>query len=233
MYLAEDLVSYLEHLHRLNFMSKGYNHGIEMNNQKWELFEPTKFIYSYFTFNIIYNIDWENSFEKSRILYFKDSLSHNSNFTEPKKVRFHLKFLKRIENEDKLKLFYNNLNELSYIDEEGLNKIDLKEYVKDAFFNMKSGGSIDKEMIRNYNTYLLQFQYGDLGYENLNKMTYFIQMVRNNIFHGQKNIIQMSERQQQIRLLFYTAFINSLNDCLFNLISNKYDFHFPTKYKLS
>ena len=27
----------------------------------WKLFEPSKFIYSYFTFNMIYEIDWIES----------------------------------------------------------------------------------------------------------------------------------------------------------------------------
>ena len=45
------------------------NHGINRSEYSdWQLFEPSKFIYAYFSFNMLYDIDLERSIEKDRIV---------------------------------------------------------------------------------------------------------------------------------------------------------------------
>jgi len=62
--------------------AKELKHGITDPNYKenWQLFEPSKFIYSFFAFDMICSIDWGKSIIKKHLIYsssgiFKNKLS--------------------------------------------------------------------------------------------------------------------------------------------------------------
>ena len=52
-------------------------------------------------------------------------------------------------------------------------------------------------------------------------ITDIVSSVRNNIFHGRKGVIKMTETKQRDRLMFYSNFINCLNEQFFKVISDK------------
>jgi hypothetical protein len=63
--------------------------------------------------------------------------------------------------------------------------------------------------------------------ESLEKIVFFVYRVRNNIFHGQKNTIQMMDSGQQERLRIYSAILSSLNHLLFVVAEQKLSWSKP------
>jgi hypothetical protein len=49
-----------------------YEHGVQMQG-KWGLFEPTRFVYAFFAFNMIYAIDWKLTLIENRLKYQRTS----------------------------------------------------------------------------------------------------------------------------------------------------------------
>ena len=47
--------------------AKQMNHGLQYKTKDWLLFEPSRFIYSFFALNMIYDIDWDKSFRECKV----------------------------------------------------------------------------------------------------------------------------------------------------------------------
>ena len=57
----------LYELHRLHYFSVSQKHFLKIEDN-FMLFEPTKFVYSYFSFSTIFNYDWSKLLEKKDIV---------------------------------------------------------------------------------------------------------------------------------------------------------------------
>jgi len=66
-----NFIEEIEDLYRLHYITKKYDHIIEIKRGEWRLFEPSKFIYAYFAFNSFYNFEWNESMEKKELIYIK------------------------------------------------------------------------------------------------------------------------------------------------------------------
>jgi len=66
-----------------------------------------------------------------------------------------------------------------------------------------------------------------------NDIVRFVYLVRNNIFHGTKNTIEMSENFQRRRLEIYTNILVALNQILFNILKRETDFQPHKTYHIS
>lgn len=66
-----------------------------------------------------------------------------------------------------------------------------------------------------------------------NDIIRFVYMVRNNIFHGTKNTIEMSEVFQRKRLDIYSNIIIAINELLFKALERKTSFRPHERYSLS
>ncbi|MFN4299895.1 MAG: hypothetical protein ACK4EX_09230 [Thermaurantimonas sp.] len=66
-----------------------------------------------------------------------------------------------------------------------------------------------------------------------NDIIRFVYMVRNNIFHGIKNTIEMSEVFQRKRLEIYSRIIIAVNELLFKVLEKTTDFRPHERYSLS
>lgn len=81
MYL-DSILKELYSLRNLHLISKDFNHIIEYQPGSWKTFEPTKFVYSFFTFNTFYNYDWFKSIESNELVTFKSKVESNSNLMQ-------------------------------------------------------------------------------------------------------------------------------------------------------
>tara|TARA_B100000900_G_scaffold414835_1_gene442679 strand:- start:2031 stop:2285 length:255 start_codon:yes stop_codon:yes gene_type:complete len=55
------MIEEIKKLHRLHSITKDFSHIIEYKTGSWKMFEPSRFIYSFFTFNSPYEINWSDS----------------------------------------------------------------------------------------------------------------------------------------------------------------------------
>ena len=60
----------------------------------------------------------------------------------------------------------------------------------------------------------------------------FIYKVRNNIFHGTKNTIEMTGSGQRDRLEIYSSFLIATNSLLFKSLEEKLNFELDKKYTI-
>ena len=222
----------------LHYITKKYDHFIGFKRSlwnSWTLFEPSKFIYAYFAFNSFYNFDWVKSIEEKKLVPLEredDNLheaikcpecgqelekKNNIGFKEKTKYKAMINFIFDGIEEHKidantifLEIITNNgrLKENKIIEEISMitNDNHIEEHVREGF---------KKELEQILNT-------RKINKKHLREdIIYFIYMVRNNIFHGSKNTIEMSEDFQRKRLNIYSNIIIAINELLFKVLEQR------------
>ena len=262
MEFSKELEQTILNLHRVHSISRDYNHALELDDN-WKIFEPTKFIYAYFTFNLLYNIDWKSSFDLMDLqddnyedvsqsqnllsVFIKNNPKYkeaegfdkfklfleDQKLTESKRRIRYTEFLfDELTKNEILRLISKNLyRHHEFIESEDKCKIILHNNFLEALDSMREGGKIKSKMVSKFKHDLTILLQCDFEVSTFKRISFFVSMVRNNIFHGSKNIIQMTTDKQRLRLKLYTAIINALNEGLFEVIRKKYsNFYLPSVY---
>lgn len=203
------IIEYLNSIEISHLFSKNHNHGLELYG-KWNLFEPTKFVYAFFSFNMIYSIDWGTSLSLNRLTYFNnmraktlfiDTIKFITDFDED---LFEIQ-LSKLDPERKLYYVISKMTE-------DLNSNKLSEFTNNTIaqdFKIASKKFSDREPLNSDDHFdLLQMVY----------------TVRNNIFHGEKKAMQMVEAGQRERLLHYANIILATNEAFFEVMERKYGY---------
>lgn len=218
----------LKDLHRLHLVTKDFNHIIEYEPGSWKMFEPSKFVYAFFAFNTFYNFDWQKSCENKQLTEIQADENNNepsqptkfksmidfifTNSIEEDKIAF-IKFIKR-PNKKQNPIPNNEL--IKYVEEiTSDNKIkeSTREDFKKAFKKLIETESVSTGKIKN-------------------DIVYFIYLVRNNIFHGTKTTIMMSDKLQRKRLEIYSNILIGINEILFRVLSRKLEITFDDSYRI-
>ena len=208
----------LYELHMLHYFSVNQKHYLKIKDN-FRLFEPTKFVYSYFSFSTIFNYDW------SKLLDKKDIVPH-----QKRKVFFDNGDYKEHEEYEKIKIerylnfIFDNIsskNRKEFIQKIMNNKTleEIKKLIDSSKLKKNDLNTLNKSF-----KYLVKDYSDSDGIETFKRriinITNIVGSVRNNIFHGSKGIIKMIETEQRDRLMFYSNFINSLNEQFFKVISD-------------
>lgn len=212
----ENMNNQLNELYKLHIASNEVPHGIKIN-EDWTLFEPTKFIYAYFTFNSFYSFNWQNSIEmKNLILWENDIYRKNKKSPlESKKISEIVKFIVN-ENNEIRKMFSDYLND----------KLNQNQFEVEKVLGMISPDqNINEKMIKGFIKNISLLREGEAQGNKLKKALYnalyFIYRVRNNIFHGTKTILDILDVNQAKRLKIYTIILQATNEMLFEVVSKK------------
>jgi hypothetical protein len=209
----------IENLYRLHCVTQ-QKHIIEYKPDAWKLFEPSKFVYAYFAFNCFYNYDWTESLIKRELLPQNNDEKDTAKF----KAMVDFIFSTPLDDSDKelflktIKGKYRNREEdiikvIQGITPDNQIKENIREDFKKEFEKLVKTGEIKQGKIKQE---IIPFIYG----------------VRNNIFHGTKTTINMSDSGQRERLEIYSNLIIAINELLFKVLKKKTGFWFPNKYIL-
>jgi len=217
----------IEDLYKLHIAADDLRHGIKV--REWKLFEPSQFIYAYFAFNSFYSINWEDSITKQEIIKWEitsEDNNNNENISESKKISSFIQFIynsfvdESLSSEEK-----ENSKQVISLDFSSKLKKRLKDKVNFDLYDIIVDININEEMkrriINKYNALVNTELIGKKFRRALNTVLLFIYNVRNNIFHGTKNIIQMMDNQQRNRLYIYTSIILTINEMLFDAIEKR------------
>ena len=220
--------SQLNDLYQLQIAARELVHGVK--DSGWKLFEPSKFVYAFFAFNSFYSIDWEETKKQNQLIKWEllkkvkeITTSVGKAKTESEKISEMRKYLynsyvkddKDIEGENlianefviKLKKFLKtNKTDINVIKE------ILFRIVTDDYINEGKKASFVENFEKLYERQLRGNKFSEALYELLR----FVFMVRNNIFHGSKTVIDMLDRNQQDRFEIYTAILLAVNEMLFD-----------------
>lgn len=214
-------------MYKLHIAADDLRHGIKV--REWKLFEPSQFIYAYFAFNSFYSINWEDSVTKQEIIKWEitsEENNNNENISESRKISSFIQFIynsfvdESLSNEEieysKQLISTNFSSELKKRLKDRVN-FDLNDIIVDININEE----MKLRFINKYDALINTKLIGKNFRKALNTVLLFIYNVRNNIFHGTKNIIQMMDKQQRNRLYIYTSIILTINELLFDAIEKR------------
>ncbi|PKO08353.1 MAG: hypothetical protein CVU40_15555 [Chloroflexi bacterium HGW-Chloroflexi-2] len=210
-----DLKIELTKLYSLHCATIKFEHGIkELNNPRslWQDFAPTRFIYAFFTFNSIYSIDWKNSFENNKVLYWEPDYE-NRYPKEEDQIKNYLGFINEKLSDNIVNLFQTILK--NYLD---LFSIDNPQYELKYINTTNETKKIKnlREQFPGKFNRLLTEKPEEINFLEISNVIYpYIYKVRCNLFHGSKTRIHLMDENQQQRLLIYAALIISGNEMLF------------------
>ena len=192
---------YQTHLDNIKSVYKVSPHG------KKPIMPLTNFIFEFFIFNSLYQINWSDSSENRNIIYHdRESESENNQIA---------KFLKFIKNNNQYgdSLLIDCFEPLKYINIEG----EWTKIVEDERIKIEDGENFFKKLtfIKNNQS---EFHPTKTNFKLIKSCLYFIGNVRNNIFHGSKTEQQLDEESQSRRLEIYDIFIKCVNALFFAIV---------------
>jgi hypothetical protein len=215
--MHDKIIDILNSIEISHLFAKNHKHGLELYGE-WKLFEPTKFVYAFFSFNMIYSIDWDSTINLNRINYNNNKAKilfiHIINFITDFDVELFENELSKFDPERKL---YNVIRKMT--DDRNSNK--LSEFTNNTIaqdFKMASKKFSAREKLNSDDHFdLLQMAY----------------TVRNNIFHGEKKAMDMVEAGQRDRLLHYANIILATNESFFEVMRRKYGYKRIENYEVA
>lgn len=204
-------------LHEIHLGTAKLHHAIRENErEQWQEYFPTRFIYAFFAFNSLYNVDWGASYDAGRIL----PVSKVKAIVKGKLIEVEEK-----ERNKQAKYLSYCFKDASFVRmyKEFFIRSVLKESTKEEVKEILSEIRLDSGSVRNEG-YVRKFRMAvdDLLMRNrFDKDTVatildFIYSVRCNIFHGVKSIDEMKDYGQQDRLDIYACFVVALNQMVFS-----------------
>lgn len=211
--MTSKITEYLNSVEISHLFAKNYDHGVQSMG-KWDLFEPTRFIYAFFAFNMIYAIDWEATTKNKRLQYQKN----NSENSAKKQIQNLIDFVS-IANENGFEL--------------ALQKIDTNRELYTVVSKMNTDYNSRRDNFRNTGNIIAEdFLLASEKFSNnepLNNDDHFdlLQMsytVRNNLFHGEKKAHQMKEQGHRERLFHYANILLATNESFFEVMKNQYNY---------
>lgn len=221
--MREKAIALKSQMHNLQVLHQdlaSLEHAIRDNDDKWQEFTPSRFIYTFFTFNTLYTIDWEESFAKGELISYDDEdypkktkdekLSDGNRYHRYVDFCFSDKKFVRIYSE----FFFDFIGQ-TYSKEEITKSLEKIKPDDSSSGTIKTQEFIDSfreawDKILNANTL-------KEGY--CRRIITFIYKIRCNIFHGSKTIKEMHDRAQKKRIDIYTVFMIAINQMVFSYIN--------------
>lgn len=219
----EDIKQEIKDLHKLHSVTKDFNHIIEYQPGSWKMFEPSKFIYSFFAFNTFYNYDWEASIANDKLTPFVDDLSERQKFK--KMIDFVFNNIHSDDTKDFINVILQPNKKI---------KPRTKDELIKALEHITPDNRISESTIEDFkNAFKKLLETEKLVIGKLkNEIIPFVYNVRNNIFHGTKTTIDMADRKQRERLNIYSSILIATNSLLFKVLERKLNFELDKKYTI-
>lgn len=173
----------------------------------------TSFIYEFFLFNSLYQINWEATRNEGNIVSHFD-------MTEPQKQRDFIAYL-RCYTKEHPEYIYRSFEPLLRIETRGMWTMidpDINISLEDGEDFFKNINNL-KLILRNSQT-PYDVPVSGKTFETIRKCTYFVNCIRNNIFHGMKNFSAANRGDQKQRIEIYDIFLKGVTS-LFFLVSEK------------
>ncbi len=195
-------------------------HAIRVEGEEWQEYYPNYFIFAFFCFNSLYNVDWEESYRRGRVTpvsmvpFTKDGKTVMREQTEGEKQFQYLKFCFKKDFTRVYKDFFIRF----VLRENTVEEIDqiLSSIQPDRLPN---GSVWSQDFITNFQNAVHDLlRWGKFDKDTVSTIVKFIYSVRCNIFHGVKTIDDMKDLGQQDRLDVYASLIIALNQMVFSCL---------------
>jgi len=240
---AYEYVRMLYHLHcdnsRYRYYAKYPNNDTEVS-----MMPLTPFVFEFFIFNSIYQVNWEKTLDNKRLIYHNDhdyvekkesttiNNSPNKSIGERKQQNYLLDCL--------IKHSGKNPNILS----QAFRKLRSVKEVSGDWTKTSQGQRINHEegkkffsIIRNLHRILtketskIEDKDIDLIFKQLIECVSFVYKVRCNIFHGSKSLAEINQYNQKKRINIYYVLIHGVNELFFLTISENTTKQYDTTFE--
>lgn len=206
---------YIQSVEISHSFAKNYSHGISRSNESWELFEPTRFVYAFFSFNMIFSINWPVTLKINKGLkYFS---RHDGEFAKSQ-IESLVNFIHQTDSSCFKKCLVD-FKEIKHIYQECLN---MPQDFNSGRKNPYTGNTIAHDFIAAAKLFTDGLNLTSKDHFNLLQMAY---AVRNNLFHGEKKALQMREEGHRRRLYHYGSIILATNESFFTIIENVFKYY--------
>ena len=211
--MNSSIKDFLQSVEISNAFSKDHLHGIKTSDE-WDVFEPTRFVYAFFAFNMLYEVDWESTMESGhlrylqakKIRYAKDQIKELIEFIFRNDPEAFERALVTFDPErkiyDSVKHFYPDKNT------EGKSKLNNSLTISRAFLGSAQKFSNEETLTVDDWFYLLEMSYA----------------VRNNLFHGEKKANKMKEQGHRERLMHYGNILLATNEAFFEVVRSDFGY---------
>lgn len=197
-------------LRMIHESSASLEHAILQSGYRWQPYVPTHFIYAFFAYNSLYNIDWEYSLSRRK------PYTHNRNTKEWEKRDAYIDFC--CENENFLRLYKDFF--VRYVTARHSAGKIIDELEKIRLDRRYSNGNI------RFQDDILSFQTacrdclidGKFDKRIVVEVEKFVYLIRCNLFHGAKTFDDLNNPSQQVRLDIYSAFVVAINQMVFSYL---------------
>ena len=218
------LIDYLQSVEISHSFAMKYNHGIQSinSNGRWDLFEPTRFVYAFFALNMIYSIDWLRTIDSNSIKYH----NYRSGKAAQDQIGEVIEFINSNNSElfqERLLKFDSNRELFSVV-----SKMDI-DYNSSRPSRRDVNKTIAQDFLRASEKFSNIIDLNAEDHFDLIQMSY---TVRNNLFHGEKKAYQMREKGHRHRLLHYGNIILATNESFFETLKNKFDYRRIENYEI-
>ena len=215
------LREHLSELYELHMVCKEFEQGIRKRRKNWKLYEPTQFVYSFFTFNAIYSYNWTASFSERKVVPWSGSLS------ERQKIKNYTAFCCDTLEDEAHALFNRYLRECLLCC--SINSVDEARPILES---IRAGAGISESKVRKFRKRFIQIANNRLVSleafeEALDGLLSFVYLIRNNVFHGSKTVVDIMGPGQRRRLIIYTAILLAANELLFEAAKKGIDWRAP------
>ena len=209
--MEQSITSLVEILHKVHCDNSTQEYyAVRQGAHRISTMPLTPFVYEFFLFNSIYQIDWTQSYNNNKIIY---NSNDEAEFTKQKQLIQYLKDYAK----NKPGILHRAFEPLLYITDLDGEWIHINEDLRitkedgDKFF------ARIKELQR-----LIQVSYESDKisgikriFEIIKEATNYIYLIRNNIFHGAKNLGDIYDRSQKRRIEVYEIFLKCITSLFF------------------
>lgn len=210
-HLSVAVANLVDTLHEAHLHNAQYRHMAERPRSRPVSMMPvTSFVFEFFLFNSVYQVDWPQSLTAPRIAHLPQEL------TESKKQTDLIKFLKsRLT--DKPTLVFDALEPLLLLD---ITQDDWTRVVADSRISHEDGSRFFSR-IRSIQERLAavaspaELPVNRAFFNCLKECVIYISAVRNNIFHGSKKLLEVYDSDQKKRIEVYDVFLKCINSMFF------------------
>lgn len=218
------MIDYLQSVEISHSFAMNYNHGVQSisSNGKWDLFEPTRFVYAFFALNMIYSIDWPRTIDSNSI----KNHNYRSGKTAQDQIQEVIDFINANNNQlfQECLLKFDSNRELFSV----VSKMDI-DYNSSRPSRRDGNNTIAQDFLRSSEKFSNIINLNAEDHFDLIQMSY---TVRNNLFHGEKKAYQMREKGHRNRLLHYGNIILATNESFFETLKNKFDYRRIENYEI-
>lgn len=207
---VEGMITMLHSIHLDNSRLQYYARRPGPKEKPVSIMPVTPFVYEFFLFNSLYQVDWKNSFLQHRVIY------HSEESSETQDQRAFISFLKQYAETNPSAVYraFEPLAEIQNLDGE--------------WTQVKPDSRISKDLGNKFfgDISLLQTVLKGCGnpadmptskkvFDPIKDCVHFVYLVRNNIFHGSKTLGETLEKNQKRRIEVYELFLKGVTSLFF------------------